>query len=120
MKKRLQWFVGIVLGVMIGGILIVYGAAMAEHVELPVEKVVSQGTVLMVDAEGQMLILQKENGKKVSLEVTQETRLFLNGEPRGVELLEQMEAGRTVVISQHYTNDAGMQEAIRLEVIRLK
>jgi hypothetical protein len=120
MKKEIGRLTGRMLGWLGGFVLIVSGAALAEHVELPVEKVVSKGTVTIVDVEGQILILQKENGKKVSLEVTQETALSLNGEPRGVELLEQMEPGKTQVSAEHYTNDAGMQEAIRLEVLQLK
>jgi hypothetical protein len=37
----------------------------------------------------------KGKWEEISLEMTQETRLFLNGERRGVELLERMEVGRT-------------------------
>jgi hypothetical protein len=96
------------------------GLSMAEHVELHVSKVISKGTVQIVDTESQFIILQREDGKKVSLEVTQETQIFLNGEPRGVEVLEEMKEGQTIIAAEHYTNDAGMQRVVRLDVLKLK
>ena len=120
MKNWKQRWLEMNLLLTVGLVFFLGSTVMAEHMQLPMTKAVSQGTVVVVDIEGQILIIQKEDGKKVSLEVTQDSHLSLNGEARGVELLEEMEAGKTVVTVEHYINDAGMQEVVRLDVLRLK
>jgi hypothetical protein len=116
MMKR--WFVVVLLLFGVG--FITEGSAVAEHDQLPTDTVVSEGTLIVINTEGQILILQKADGKKVSLEVNSESQIFLNGEPRGVDLLKEMRPGQTVVKVEHYMSDAGMQQVVKLNVSKLR
>jgi hypothetical protein len=75
--------------------------------------VVSKGTVFIVDPVGHYVMIQKADGKKVSLELTSDTELLLNGEPLSLDRLDVLDPGDPAT-AEHFTNDAGMQRTIRL------
>ena len=74
----------------------------------------SSGTIFIVEPGGHYVMIQKENGKKISLALTSETAVFLNGERLSLEKLNELKKGFSVTV-EHYTNDAGMQQTVWLK-----
>ena len=79
--------------------------------------VTSSGKVTIVNAEGPFVMIQKEDGKRVSLELTPETTVTLDGQALPVDQLSALEPG-FIATAEHYTNDQGMQQTVRLVVQR--
>ncbi|NIT23900.1 MAG: hypothetical protein GTN53_15475 [Candidatus Aminicenantes bacterium] len=87
--------------------------ALADEMYIPV--VVSTGTIFIVDPVSHYVMIQKENGKKVSLELTSETSVFLNGENLSLDKLIKIKKD-FLATAEHFTNDAGMQQTVWLKV----
>jgi hypothetical protein len=83
--------------------------------EIEVRKSVSSGTIFLVDEIGHYVMIQKENGKRVSLELTGETEVTLDGKTLSLENLGSLKKGYTAT-AEHFTNDAGMQRTMWLKV----
>lgn len=75
----------------------------------------SNGKIFIVDPVGHYVMIQKEDGKKVSLELTSETEVTLDGKALSLDELDALEKG-FIASADHFTNDAGMQRTISLKV----
>jgi hypothetical protein len=95
-------------------LLLSSGICMAES-GTQMSAVVSKGVVYIVDPVGHYVMIQKSDGKKVSLELTSESEVIFNGEPLSLDRLEVLKPG-DMATAEHFTNDAGMQRTIRLTV----
>ena len=93
------------------------GLASAEEQSIPLAT--SSGKITIVNAEGPFVMIQKANGKRVSLELTPETTVTLDGKELPVAQLSALEPGY-MATAEHYTNDAGMQQTVRLVVESLR
>jgi hypothetical protein len=70
-----------------------------------------------VDPVGHYVMIQKADGKKVSLELTSETEVTFEGKPLPLDHLDVLEKGFPAT-ADHFTNDAGMQRTLKLTVQR--
>ena len=93
------------------------GVASAEDQAIP--RATSSGKITIVNAEGPFVMIQKANGKRVSLELTPETTVTLDGKELPVAQLSALEPGY-MATAEHYTNDAGMQQTVRMVVESLR
>ncbi len=96
-------------------ILLLSGGARGEADQGPVTH--STGKVFVVDPVGHYVMIQKADGKKVSLELTSETEVTLDGKVLPLDQLDVLEKGFTAS-ADHFTNDAGMQRTLKLTVQR--
>ncbi len=96
-------------------LLSVIGAGAGQEIHVP--KATSTGTIFIVDPVGHYVMIQKENGKKVSLELTSETSVSLDGEKLSLDGIGELKKGFTAT-AEHFTNDAGMQQTLWLKVSR--
>lgn len=77
----------------------------------------STGKIFIVDTVGHYVMIQKTDGKRVSLELTPETQVTLDGEPLGLDQLSALQEGFPAT-AEHFTSNAGMQQTLRLLVTR--
>jgi hypothetical protein len=96
-------------------LLLLSGGARGEQDHGPVTH--STGKVFVVDSVGHYVMIQKADGKKVSLELTPETEVTLDGKVLPLDQLDVLEKG-FAASADHFTNDAGMQRTLKLTVQR--
>lgn len=108
--QRLFWYFLVAIGTVVWQA----DAIAAERtVEVPVA--VSSGQIFLVDPVGHYVMIQKPDGKKVSLELTAETEVRLDGQPLPLDELSRLKVGDPAT-ARHFTNDSGMQRTLELEV----
>ena len=97
------------------GIGLLSGGVRAEQDQAPVAH--STGKIFIVDPVGHYVMIQKADGKKVSLELTSETEVTFEGKPLSLDHLNVLEKGFPAT-ADHFTNDSGMQRTLKLTVQR--
>jgi hypothetical protein len=112
MMKRIFVFVAVAI---LLGVGYLNGAVRADQDHAPVAH--SSGKIFIVDPVGHYVMIQKADGKKVSLELTSETEVTFEGKPLSLDHLSVLEKGFPAT-AEHFTNDAGMQRTLKLSVQR--
>ncbi len=110
MMKRI--FIPVFVAISIS-IVLLSSSARAEQNQVPITR--STGTIFAVDSVGHYVMLQKADGKKVSLELTSETQVTLDGKRLSLDQLDVLEEGLPAT-AEHFTNDSGMQQTLKLTV----
>jgi len=99
------WFLVIVLS---------SGVVVGEEISVPT--VTSTGKIFIVNPEGPYVMIKKADGKKVSLELTPETTVTLDGKSLPLDQIGILKVGY-VATAEHFTSDVGMQQTISVSVI---
>ena len=98
-------------------LMLVLGSSVVVGEELSVPVVTSTGKIVIINPDGPFVMIRKADGKKVSLELTPETKVTLDGESLPLDQISALEIG-FVATAEHFTNDTGMQQTISLAVVR--
>ncbi len=109
---RKRAFIAVAVAISMG-MLFLSGGVRGEQNQGPVTH--STGTIFAVDSVGHYVMLQKADGKKVSLELTSETQVTLDGKKLSLDQLDALEKGLPAT-AEHFTNDSGMQQTLKLTV----
>lgn len=120
-RSRVRDLVGLTILVLLVCSLVFTQGVKAEHDPVILEKTVSEGIVKMGSEANRYIMIVKENGLVVALDLTQETQIFFEGEEQKISgFFSQLKLGKSRVSAEHYTNDAGMQEALKVYLLELE
>ncbi len=111
----MKWFFWSGGTVLSAWILLLSGGSISTASEGMVPVATSSGKIFAVDTVGHYVMIQKADGKKVSLELTAETEVTLDGKKLSLDQLDALEKGLAAT-AEHFTSDSGMQQTIRLTV----
>jgi|SRR3972149_2182093 len=112
MRKQTSLFLSIIISI---SFFLLPIASKVTATEREIPKATSTGKIYRVVTESHFVMIKKADGKRVSLELTPESEVTLDGKVIPLDELGMIKVGFDAT-AEHFTNDSGMQRTVRLDV----